>query len=156
MPLSVALKIVFFPLLAYCVVVAAAFALQRRMLYFPNPERPPQELAQTAGLAFWPASTGKYRGFVSAEPAEAKATVVVFHGNAGRALDRSYYAHALAPLGYRVLLVEYPGYGGRSGKPSEATLVADAVETVELAYKEYGDPIFLWGEYDRRSVRYHL
>jgi len=146
MPLSVALKVALFLLLVYCVIVAVAFALQRRMLYFPNPERPPQERAQSAGLAFWPASTEDYRGFVSVEPVDAGATVVVFHGNAGRAVDRSYYAHALAPLGYRVLLAEYPGYGGRSGKPSEAAFVADAVETVELAYKEYGDPIYLWGE----------
>ena len=54
--------------------------------------------------------------------------------------------HALTPLGYRVLLAEYPGYGGRSGMPSETALVADAKETVELAYQEFGQPIYLWGE----------
>ncbi len=146
MPMSAALKIILFVTLAYCAIVAVVFVLQRNMLYFPNPQRPSEELAQSAGLAFWPASAGDYRGFVSVDPVDAVATVVVLHGNAGRAVDRSYYADALAPLGYRVLLAEYPGYGGRSGKPSEATFVADAKETVELAYKEYGDPIYLWGE----------
>ena len=53
---------------------------------------------------------------------------------------------ALGRLGYRVLAGRVSGYGGRSGKSSEAVLVADAVETIELAQEEFGDPIYLWGE----------
>ncbi len=146
MPLSVVLKIALAILLIYCAIVAIAFALQRQMLYFPTQERPSEEWVRMAGLAVWPASTSDYRGFVSEGSADARATIVVFHGNAGRALDRSYYAHALGPLGYRVLLAEYPGYGGRDGKPSEAALIADAVETLELAHEEFGGPVYLWGE----------
>ncbi len=36
------------------------------------------------------------------------------------------YFPALVKLGYRVLLAEYPGYGGRKGTPSEEVFVADA------------------------------
>lgn len=124
-----------------------AFVMQRRMLYFPGQVRPSEEWVQMSGLAPWPAPNADYRGFVGVEPTgEPKGTVVVFHGNAGMAVDRSYYVRALTPLGYRVLLAEYPGYGGRSGRPSEATFVADARETVKLAHQEFGSPIFLWGE----------
>lgn len=54
--------------------------------------------------------------------------MIVFHGNAGAAIDRSYYVDALTPLGYRVVLAEYPGYGGRSGQPREKVFVADAID----------------------------
>lgn len=67
-------------------------------------------------------------------------------GNAGAAIDRSYYVRALEPLGYRVLLMEYPGYGGRPGSPSETTLTRDARASIELARQAFGQPIFLWGE----------
>jgi pimeloyl-ACP methyl ester carboxylesterase len=146
MPLTAALKVLLTILVVYCILVAIVFVLQRRMLYFPAVERPPADLVAAVGMAYWPSPTSDYRGLVSNEPAKASATVVVFHGNAGGAIDRSYYVRALAPLGYRVLLAEYPGYGGRSGKPSEAVLVADAVETVELAHEEFGGPVYLWGE----------
>jgi pimeloyl-ACP methyl ester carboxylesterase len=54
--------------------------------------------------------------------------------------------HALAPLGFNVILAEYPGYGGRRGVPSEDSLVEDARQTVRLAFGEFGSPLYLWGE----------
>ena len=41
----------------------------------------------------------------------AKATVIVFHGNAGSALHRDYYANALGRQGYRGLLPSIPAMG---------------------------------------------
>jgi hypothetical protein len=73
-------------------------------------------------------------------------TVVVFHGNAGAAWDREYFVSWLVPLGYRVVLAEYPGYGGRGGKMGERAFVADALETVAQAYQEFGGPLYLCGE----------
>src|SRR5690606_25130066 len=52
----------------------------------------------------------------------------------------------LVPLGVRVVLAEYPGYGPRTGKPGEAAFVADAVETVERVHREYGGDLLLVGE----------
>ena len=72
--------------------------------------------------------------------------MIVFHGNAGTAKYRSHYVPALESLGYRVILAEYPGYGGRSGRHSENSFVSDARKTIELAYEEFGKPVFLWGE----------
>jgi len=37
--------------------------------------------------------------------------ILVFHGNSGSVLDRLFYFKALVGLGYRVILLEYPGYG---------------------------------------------
>lgn len=130
----------------YALLVLATFLLQRRMLYFPDTNPPsPQQLA-AIGLARWPGAGG-YRGVIGTQPQlHDRGTVLVFHGNAGAAWQRSYYVDALQPLGFRVILVEYPGYGGRPGAPSEDALVADAQETLRRTYAEYGAPIYLWGE----------
>jgi uncharacterized protein len=95
----------------------------------------------------WPADQD-YRGYVSgATPVNPKGTVIVVHGNAGAAWDRTYYSEALEPLGYRVFLYEYPGYGARPGEMSEATFASDLRQTVrDLALHGTPRPIFLWGE----------
>ena len=141
------LKIIVVVLFAYIALVAIVFLLQRRMLYFPSSVLPPETVAHTRGLTSWPNSGQTYRGFVAVDSSQdVKGTIIVFHGNAGQAIDRNYYGGALTPLGYRVLLAEYPGYGARVGRPSEAAFITDAKETVELAHQAYGDPIILWGE----------
>lgn len=141
------MKIVLYLFLIYLVLLALVFFVQRRLLYLPATTPPHERVVQAAGLTFWPARAEPHRGFLAAEqPHTPRGTVIVFHGNAGSAADRSYYVRALAPLGYRVLLAEYPGYGGRPGQPSEAALISDAKETVELARHEFGSPIYLWGE----------
>jgi uncharacterized protein len=122
--------------------------LQRNMLYYPSSYLPSQEALAARNMAFWPNGPGDYRGFVSTGQAGKKhrGTIVVFHGNAGTAADRTYYVSALAPLGYRVILAEYPGYGGRKGELGEETFVRDAKETLRLASEKYGAPVFLLGE----------
>ena len=95
----------------------------------------------------WPLSGDDYRGLVDInETGHAKGTIIVFHGNAGTALDRDYYMSALGSLGYRVLLAEYPKYGGRKGELGESAFVRDAKETVRLACEYYSGPILLLGE----------
>ena len=121
--------------------------LQRNMLYYPGTYLPSQEALAAHHLQFWPSGPDEYRGFVSTAPTgSGKGTIVVFHGNAGTAADRVFYVDALAPLGYRVILAEYPGYGGRKGKPKEEVLVSDAQETVRLAAGKYNGPLFVLGE----------
>jgi fermentation-respiration switch protein FrsA (DUF1100 family) len=52
--------------------------------------------------------------------------VVLFHGNAGNISHRLGKALDFVNSGYGVLLVEYRGYGGNPGEPSEAGLYRDA------------------------------
>jgi len=101
---------------------------QRRLIYIPTQAVPDaasvlpgtEEVTYATedglSLAAWlvPAA-GKERG-----------TVVVFNGNAGNRADRTPLAEALAGRGYAVLLVDYRGYGGNPGRPSEEGLAADA------------------------------
>jgi len=144
---QVALKLLFYGAVACGVLLLAAYLWQRRMIYFPDTARPSEDHCQALGLRFWPDPGDGYRGFIGmAAPAGKKGLVVAFHGNAGGAADRAYYVHALAPLGYRVVLAEYPGYGGRRGGLGERPFVADAKETVRRASEAFGGPLFLVGE----------
>ncbi|MEN6637681.1 MAG: alpha/beta hydrolase [Smithella sp.] len=121
--------------------------MQNRFLYFPNDERPTEAMLAAENMAFWPKAGADYRGFVSAGDAPAPSgTIVLFHGNGGTAFDRVFYRDPLANLGFRILLAEYPQYGGRPGKVGEKPFVADGLETVRLAYEQYGEPLYLLGE----------
>ena len=121
--------------------------LQNRLLYYPSSHLPSAEELAARNIQFWPSGPGGYRGFIGAsEGGTQKGTVIVFHGNAGTAADREYYATALGPLGYRVILAEYPGYGKRDGDLGERSFVDDARATLRLVSEKYGGPVFLLGE----------
>jgi uncharacterized protein len=143
-------------LLVMAAVVALAWLLQRRLLYFPAPmdQAVAEGRAAALGLEPWreddPAAP--LHGWLLRTPG-ARGTLVVFHGNAGSALDRVYVARAFAraspALPLDVFLVEYPGYGPRAGTPSQAAMLASAREAIAAARREvpYGaGPLFVLGE----------
>ena len=133
--------------LLLAIAIFLVFNLQNTMLYYPTDTIPSQAQLEADRIRFWPSGQDTYRGFVSTSPLTGvKGTVVIFHGNAGNAADRAYYVEALAPLGYRVVLAEYPGYGSRKGRPGEAAFRNDARETLQMVMKEFGQPIYLLGE----------
>ena len=139
-------KALLFILAGYLALCSFVFVFQRKLLYFPYQIQLSEKSASSEGLDHWP-SYENFRGFVSQEELiDAMGTVIVFHGNAGTAFHRSFYAKALSRQNMRVILAEYPGYGGRDGRPSERVLVDDALETIRLAYQEFGEPLFVWGE----------
>lgn len=128
---------------ACLVALAAIFLLQDRLLYMPA--KASAESMATDGLRAWP-SAQAFRGLVAEPAGPARGTAIAFHGNAGHAGHRVFYADALSRLGWRVILAEYPGYGPRSGMLGEESLVGDAEQTVALAHRQYGAPLLLMGE----------
>jgi alpha-beta hydrolase superfamily lysophospholipase len=121
--------------------------IQKKLLYYPNSSVPSEESLRTNSINPWPSSLKDHRGFVSMnETKPGNATIIVFHGNAGTAADRVFYVKSLDVLGYRVILAEYPAYGGRKGEVGERAFVSDASETVHLAFEQYRGPLFLLGE----------
>jgi pimeloyl-ACP methyl ester carboxylesterase len=123
--------------------VALIAVFQHRLLYFPA--RAPLEAMVSERLRAWPGEDD-FRALLAEPAAAARATAIVFHGNAGHAGHREYYAAALVPLGLRVLLAEYPGYGPRDGALGEESLVADAAATIAAAHAQFGAPLLLIGE----------
>ena len=136
---------------AFLLMVAAGILsgcnIQDRLLYYPSSSTPSEEYLKADHIKPWPSSIIDYRGFIATnEGGHTKGTIVVFHGNGGTAADRAFYLKALGPLGYRVILAEYPRYGGRKGELGEKAFVNDGSETVRLASVTYGGPLFLLGE----------
>ncbi|RUM51468.1 MAG: alpha/beta hydrolase [Methylococcus sp.] len=135
-------------LITYLLILLSVYLFQSRLLYLPGRYDPDDliQLATQVGLEPWP-NQENYRGFINKKNLNrSKGTILVFHGNAGSAINRFFYIEALERLGFRVIITEYPGYGARGGKPSEIQLIADGVQTAQLALDQFGGPLYLWGE----------
>jgi len=66
--------------------------------------------------------------------------VLFLHGNAGDISHRTPMARGLLREGLSVLLLEYRGYGGSEGTPSEDGLSADALAGYDFMVEQVGDP----------------
>jgi pimeloyl-ACP methyl ester carboxylesterase len=121
--------------------------MQNQFLYFPSSEIPSARMLASENMVVWQANAGDYRGITAArDPAGANGTIVLFHGNGGTAADRGFYFEPFMALGFRVILAEYPCYGGRPGTLGEKHFVADGVETLKQAHEQYEGPLYLAGE----------
>jgi uncharacterized protein len=138
-----------------CAVVVAALAwmLQRRLIYLPtgHPTAAPEQVLEGGSavvlhtedgldLTAWQASaTGPATGI----------TVLVLPGNAGSRAARVPLARALSAAGFDVVLLDYRGYGGNPGSPTEEGLAADARAAHRHLLAERGVPparLVLFGE----------
>lgn len=133
-------------LICYVALCLLVFLLQRRLLYLPTQHTSPEKAA-LFGMIPWTPSGDSYLGFLGGQTdASAKGTILVFHGNAGSAIDRFYYVDALGQLGFRVIIAEYPGYGARPGNPSQTALVNHADHLIQQIAQTFPGPLYLWGE----------
>jgi pimeloyl-ACP methyl ester carboxylesterase len=89
--------------------------------------------------AWWYALGGADAGatFRSRYPAPA---VLFLHGNAGNISHRTPIARGLLRQGLSVLLLEYRGYGGSEGSPTEEGIYLDAIAGHEFLVEAVGDP----------------
>jgi len=123
------------------------YNMQNRFLYFPSAERPDTQQLLQAKMKLWQTDGLDYQGLISdADTPTPNGTIVLFHGNGGTALDREFYLEPFNNLGFRVILAEYPKYGGRPGKVGEKSFVADGLKTIHLVREQFGEPIYLVGE----------
>jgi uncharacterized protein len=125
-------------------VVAMLWALQRQLIYFPDRARVPPAADAIPGARDVTLRTadGLELGawFVPAAGREGTGTAVLLApGNAGNRAGRAAFAEELSRHGLAVLLMDYRGYGGNPGSPSEDGLAADADAAAE-ALQELGYP----------------
>jgi uncharacterized protein len=140
-------RLIAFCALALILSAGAPAMIQDRLIYYPDHQPLAAAVAEAKRDGFLPWPSGEdFRGWVREADGTARATAVLFHGNAGHAGHRRWYAEVLRPLGLRLILAEYPGYGPRPGVPGEAALVADATEIVALAKRQFAEPLLLVGE----------
>jgi fermentation-respiration switch protein FrsA (DUF1100 family) len=109
----------------------------QRSLIFPAPRRQP-DLAYNAvekvQLAVHDGST--YGLFLSTKEKSARAPLIIFsHGNAELAADWLYDFRSVTEWA-AVLLVEYPGYGGAHGAPTESSIRDAMTAAYDWAVKD--------------------
>jgi len=141
------------PLLAVLLggVVLKAFvaSLEPRMVFFPN--RGEEETPATLGLRYQPlsltTSDGERLVAWQLDPQRPIADIVYFHGNGGNLSLWLPVLASLYRLNYRVLAVDYRGYGLSTGSPTEAGVYLDAEATVRHAARDRasGRPLVFWG-----------
>lgn len=122
-------------------VIGLLWAFQRSLIYLPDTssvEAPPGvrevELATSDGLRLesW---------IIEPDVGSDRATAVLYApGNAGNRAGRLDTGRALADEGFTVLLLDYRGFGGNPGRPSEDGLALDARAAADLLAAEGFDP----------------
>jgi pimeloyl-ACP methyl ester carboxylesterase len=123
--------------------VTAVWGLQRRLVFFPDTTPVPAadavlpgaedvELTTADGLRlgawFLPPSAGVASGTTGTTGTPRRTdgwTVLFAPGNGGNRAGRAEVARRLADRGVAVLLMDYRGYGGNPGSPSEQGLALD-------------------------------
>jgi fermentation-respiration switch protein FrsA (DUF1100 family) len=129
------------------VVVGMLWWQQRQLIYFPDVSSvpPADEVIEGARDITLHTDDGLELGawFVPAAPVQGatdrRMAVLVAPGNGGNRAGRADFAEELRRRGLAVLLMDYRGYGGNPGSPSEEGLARDAMAAVE-ALEELGYP----------------
>ena len=137
--LLIALKVLLVAVLAgYLGVSLLVYLAQDRMLFYPQPAaRAPQappgwNLEQ---VAFDTRDGTRVTGVLVLMPTEEPSPLLIYYGGNAEEVT-AYAAAALADYGYRsVLLVNYRAYGTSGGRPSEKTMISDALELYDWAAK---------------------
>jgi fermentation-respiration switch protein FrsA (DUF1100 family) len=138
--------------IVYAMVVGILWFMQRDMLYYRSAGAPmlndPALLPKREIVCITTADGLNLRSWYFPPARAGTATVLYLHGNAGDIGNHLPFSKFLIEAGYGLLALEYRGYGGNPGSPSEAGLIDDG--RAAFAYlKALGIPdssIVLFGE----------
>ena len=133
---------------AYAALAVTIYFAQRSLMYFPDtahvtpaaaglPEAEEVPLTDADGtrIHIW-----------HAPPRGDRPVILFFHGNGGSLASEVDRFHQLISDGIGLIGVEYRGYGGNEGSPSEQGLIADAEAAYAFAVSHYPvQQIVVWG-----------
>jgi pimeloyl-ACP methyl ester carboxylesterase len=137
---------------ALCLYVGLAAVLyfaQRSLMYFPDTAHTTPEQAGFAKAAEITLTTadGVHPHIWHVAPRGNEPVILYFHGNGGALRYRVERFQTLTADGIGLVAVEYRGYGGSDGTPTEAGLIADAEAAYAYAVERYPvEQIVVWGE----------
>jgi hypothetical protein len=135
--------------LGYGGLLALMYVFQRSLMYFPDARRLPPAAAglpQAEEIALVSSDGEKLLAW-HVPPRGDRPVVIYFQGNAG-ALDLRVGRFGwLIEDGTGLVALNYRGYGGSSGRPSEQGFIRDAIAAYDFAAARYGAKrIVLFGE----------
>jgi fermentation-respiration switch protein FrsA (DUF1100 family) len=135
-------------LVAYAALTLTIYLAQRSLMYFPDtahvtpaaaglPEAEEVPLTDADGtrIHVW-----------HVPPRAGRPVILLFHGNGGSLAGEADRFRKLISDGIGLIGVEYRGYGGSEGSPSEQGLIADAEAAYAFAASHYPtEQIVVWG-----------
>jgi fermentation-respiration switch protein FrsA (DUF1100 family) len=115
--------------------MSAAWGLQRSVLFPLPPARPLAAERGVEPVVIDPSAGGYQALFLPPDdPAPSRSPVVLFaHGNGELADDWIEEFAVMRAWGWSVVLLEYPGYGGAPGTPSESSIRQAALAVFDWA-----------------------
>jgi uncharacterized protein len=137
---------------ALCIYIGAASVLyftQRSLMYFPETVRTTPAAAGVPQAEEITLTTADGEHLVAwhVPPRDNKPVVLYLHGNGGSLRYRAERFEQLITAGVGLVAVDYRGYGGSTGSPSERGLIADGEAAYAFAAAHYQvSQIVPWGE----------
>jgi uncharacterized protein len=133
---------------AYLGFGALMYFAQRSLMYFPEALRTSPAAAGLRQAEEVTLDTADGERVIAwhVPPHGDKPVVLYFHGNGGALAYRVERFQKLVADGTGLLALSYRGYGGSTGKPTEAGLIEDARAAYAYAAERYAGRIALWGE----------
>ena len=137
-------------LAVYAALVGAGYVCPRQLLYLPDRRLP--VVGELAALG------GQEVGVTTADglallswylpPPRGRPVIAYFHGNGGHIGYRADRLSWFARAGYGVLMLEYRGYGGNPGTPSETGFYTDGAAALDFLANDgiRPDRLVLYGE----------
>ena len=143
--------VLFYVLCIYLAIVCLAFFFQRSLLYFPTKDKIDISYYSQTGLKEVKFNTtdGLVLKSLFKKPiSKDKQTLLIFHGNAGHVGHRVEKFKPFIDSGFGIFLLEYRGYGGNQGTPSEYGLYKDGLAALDFLSKQNITPLntILYGE----------
>lgn len=141
-------RFLLFLCLPYVLFCAGMALNQRNMLYVPMPG--PSDPGE-AGLAHYSAHTmpgpsGDPILYWESDDSATKPLLFYFHGNGGGLFMFVPSLAFLQAQGFHVIAIEYPGYPGAAGSPTQTALLQNAVALYEAKTAAYpNQPAVIWG-----------
>ena len=141
--ISLLKKAIVFAVAFYFVALAFLYFLQDSLV-FPAPDTSCVDLIPGAIFETMTTSDGAELRHVRLAATPKRPKLIYFHGNGDAALFSQQLGRHFNEAGFDVLLAEYRGYGGSSGRPAAKKLLSDAVETYDRFVGENDDTVFVF------------
>lgn len=135
-------------LVAYAALTLTVYLAQRSLMYFPDTAHVTPAAAGLPEAEEVPLTDadGTHIHVWHVPPRGDRPVILFFHGNGGSLAGEVDRFHQLIRDGIGLIGVEYRGYGGNEGSPSEQGLIADAEAAYAFAVSRYpAQQIVVWG-----------
>jgi len=136
-------------LVGYVAVLVLLYVVQRALMYFPDSARTSPAAAGLLAAEEILLDTADGEKLVAwhVPPRGDRPVVLYLHGNGGALTHRAGRFRALTADGTGLVAIDYRGYGGSTGRPTETGLLIDAATAHGFAAARYpAARIAVWGE----------